>query len=89
MVGNVWAWTEDCAYGNYNGAPTDGSALLEGGDCNRRVVRGGSWADTPDFLRSAARRGNAADSGFVTLGFRVGRTLSAGAGAITVAPGVR
>jgi formylglycine-generating enzyme required for sulfatase activity len=24
MVGNVWAWTEDCWNGSYNGAPADG-----------------------------------------------------------------
>jgi formylglycine-generating enzyme required for sulfatase activity len=26
MVGNVFEWVEDCAHGNYQGAPTDGSA---------------------------------------------------------------
>ena len=42
MVGNVWEWTEDCYHDSYNGAPADGSAWT-GGDCSRRVVRGGSW----------------------------------------------
>jgi formylglycine-generating enzyme required for sulfatase activity len=42
MVGNVWAWTEDCWHDNYNGAPADGLAWASG-DCSRRVVRGGSW----------------------------------------------
>ncbi len=44
-LGNVWEWTADCWHDNYEGAPSDGSAWTEadGGDCGRRVVRGGSW----------------------------------------------
>ena len=55
MVGNVWEWVEDCFHDNYNGAPTDGSAWIEGGNCKFRVVRGGAW-DFPavsSALRSA------------------------------------
>lgn len=55
MVGNVWEWTADCVHGDYNGAPTDGSAWIAGGDCSDRVVRGGSWSDFPDSLRSSDR----------------------------------
>jgi formylglycine-generating enzyme required for sulfatase activity len=40
MVGNVWAWTEDCYHDSYKGAPTDGSAWTIG-DCSSRVIRGG------------------------------------------------
>ena len=89
MVGNVWEWTEDCGHKNYNGAPADGSAWITGADCSNHVVRGGSWISPPDELRSARRRGFTADFRLVGLGFRVARTLSAGAGAITVAPGAR
>ena len=53
MVGNVWEWTEDCWNESYHGAPADGSAWTSG-DCSRRVVRGNSWIDTPDFLRPIA-----------------------------------
>src|SRR5262245_9780872 len=87
MHGNVWEWVEDCYHENYNGAPKDGSAWIEGGECSRRVVRGGSWIDLPRNLRAASRYGNTAVSRDFILGFRVGRTLSAGAGVITVAPG--
>ena len=57
MHGNVWEWVQDCWHENYNDAPKDGSAWLEenGGDCSRRVLRGGSWFNDPDFLRSAGR----------------------------------
>ena len=49
--GNVWEWCEDAWHANYNGAPTDGSAWLQGGDASRRVGRGGSWHSNPRFLR--------------------------------------
>jgi hypothetical protein len=53
----------------------------------RRVVRGGSWNNNPQNLRSANRNRNTTDNRNNNLGFRVGSTLSARAGAITVAPG--
>ena len=40
--GNVWEWVEDCWNDSYDGAPSDGSAW-ESGNCERRVLRGGSW----------------------------------------------
>jgi formylglycine-generating enzyme required for sulfatase activity len=83
MHGNVWQWTEDCYRGNYEAAPQDGSASLAGVDCSRRVVRGGSWSSTPRRLRSADRFNLSANDRGLNLGFRVGRTLSAGAGATT------
>ena len=55
----------------------------------RRVLRGGSWNNNPQNLRSANRNRNTPDNRNNNICFRVGRTLSAGAGAITVAPGVR
>lgn len=58
MSGNVHEWVEDCWHENYTGAPTDGSAWLEvnGGDCGRRVIRGGSWNDLlPAYLRASSR----------------------------------
>jgi formylglycine-generating enzyme required for sulfatase activity len=54
----------------------------------RRVLRGGSWNNTPDNLRSAHRNRNTTDNRNNNIGFRVGLTLCARAGAITVAPGV-
>jgi formylglycine-generating enzyme required for sulfatase activity len=75
MAGNVWQWVQDCTHDNYNGAPTDGSAWTIG-DCGRRVVRGGSWGNVPQYLRSASRDWyGAADRDF-HIGFRLGRTLT-------------
>ena len=73
--GNVWEWTEDCYHNSYNGAPLDGSAWTTG-DCSRRVLRGGSWVDTPRNLRSAYRLRFTTDFRSLIFGFRLGRTLT-------------
>jgi len=74
MSGNVWEWTEDCWHESYQYVPSDSSAWRESheGDCNLRVLRGGSWRDEADDLRSAARyyRGDA-ESRFSIIGFRL------------------
>jgi formylglycine-generating enzyme required for sulfatase activity len=75
MAGNVFQWVQDCYHDNYNGAPTDGSAWT-GGDCSRRVVRGGSWYGNPQDLRAASRAWDSTVSRLYVLGFRVGRTLT-------------
>jgi formylglycine-generating enzyme required for sulfatase activity len=72
--GNVWEW---CAWhDNYNGAPLDGSAWLQGGDASRRVGRGGSWNYSPMTLRSAHRGWTSPDRRYNGNGCRVGRTLA-------------
>jgi formylglycine-generating enzyme required for sulfatase activity len=76
MQGNVWEWVEDCWHPNYEGAPKDGSAWIAQGDCNNRVIRGGSWSGYSVGLRSALRFWFSADDHANDLGFRVGRTLS-------------
>jgi formylglycine-generating enzyme required for sulfatase activity len=82
MAGNVTQWVQDCPHPDYyNGAPTDGSAWTSG-DCIRRVVRGGSFKSSPEQVRSASRGANPPGGRGNALGFRVGRTLSAGTGAI-------
>jgi formylglycine-generating enzyme required for sulfatase activity len=74
MVGNVWEWTEDCFVPNYEGAPTDGSPRRES-NCERLVVRGGSWYGRNWFARPAARSREPADYRSSTLGIRVARDL--------------
>ncbi len=43
MHGNVWEWCQDVYHENYNGAPTDGSAWVTGGEQEKHICRGGSW----------------------------------------------
>jgi formylglycine-generating enzyme required for sulfatase activity len=78
MLGNAWQWTADCWHPNYLGAPRDGNALVEA-DCDKHVIRGGSWSNLPNFVRSAARSGSGRNSGeydYSSLtGFRVARDL--------------
>ena len=74
-LGNVWEWVEDCWHDDYDGAPRDGSAWTRGGDCGRRVVRGGSWLIDPRSLRSANRNWLDAELRYGHIGFRVARTL--------------
>ena len=75
ILGNVWEWVEDCWHDDYDGAPRDGSAWTRGGDCGRRVLRGGSWDVGPRLLRSAIRYRNVAEVRDTIVGFRVARTL--------------
>jgi formylglycine-generating enzyme required for sulfatase activity len=76
MHGNVWEWVEDCLHTNYEGAPNDASAWIGQGDCNNRVIRGGSWIAYPVGLRSALRFWFPANDHGNDLGFRVARTLN-------------
>ncbi|MBT4686944.1 MAG: SUMF1/EgtB/PvdO family nonheme iron enzyme [Rhodospirillaceae bacterium] len=74
--GNVWEWVEDCWHDGYQGAPTDGSAWKSGGDCRKRVLRGGSWGSRPWALRTVLRNWNGIGKRKHNLGFRLARTLS-------------
>jgi formylglycine-generating enzyme required for sulfatase activity len=56
VFGNVSEWTQDCSGFNHEGAPSDGSAHLRD-PCPARVLKGGSWAGGPGFLRPAIRGG--------------------------------
>jgi len=75
MHGNVAEWVEDCWHDEYTAmAPADGSAWVDG-DCNGRVVRGGSWEDSEVEQRSAARTGGYKQDQFYTDGLRIARDL--------------
>ena len=75
--GNVWEWVEDCWHRYYSEeTPSDGSAWTSGGDCGRRMLRGGSWNGNPWYSRSAIRLRGPAGDRFSNFGFRIARTLT-------------
>jgi formylglycine-generating enzyme required for sulfatase activity len=75
--GNVWEWVEDCWHTNYQQAVASAAAWTQGqgGQCERRVIRGGSWRFKPGYLRSAARLWSETDESSQDIGFRVVRDL--------------
>lgn len=72
--GNVWEWCEDAWNSSYEGAPADGSAWKDGTQ-SLRVVRGGSWFLSWEYLRSAARAMQPATHRDSSIGFRLVRTM--------------
>ena len=56
MHGYLWEFVSDAWHETYAGAPDDGSAWSSADARARRVIRGGSWKDRHDVLRSAYRR---------------------------------
>jgi formylglycine-generating enzyme required for sulfatase activity len=79
MHGNVSEWCQDVWNDSYGDKPeelkgTGGAWTTGDGGC--RVLRGGSWGDIPQFLRSAYRLRNTADLRYDGIGFRLTRTLS-------------
>ncbi len=74
MSGNVREWVQDCWNDSYTGAPTDGSAWISG-DCEHRVLRGGSWTIGEEWLRQANRNRNNRFSPGDFIGFRLALDL--------------
>jgi formylglycine-generating enzyme required for sulfatase activity len=71
--GNVWEWVQDCWHSDYTGAPVDGSAWVQGGQCGKRVNRGGGWGNHPRSMRSATRDADSAEAYSNAMGFRIVR----------------
>jgi formylglycine-generating enzyme required for sulfatase activity len=76
MSGNLFEWCSDLLHSNYEGAPADGSAWLEGGWPEYYVLRGASWVNFPAICRSAFRFGNIPIYRSVAIGFRVVSPMS-------------
>jgi formylglycine-generating enzyme required for sulfatase activity/class 3 adenylate cyclase len=70
MGGTVDQWVEDCWHRNYGGAPTDGSAWVDG-DCASHVIRSGSWQNDARYVRPANRDSYDTSVRYPTHGFRV------------------
>lgn len=73
--GNVGEWVLDCSDTGYIGVPSDGSAATAGDCAQRRVSRGGYFANEPRDVRSAARAFGAQSQRYNVSGFRVARAL--------------
>jgi hypothetical protein len=75
MLGNVWEWVADCWHKTYTNAEFSHWPWLERneGDCSRRTLRGGSWANAATQLRSAYRLASKTTSRGELVGFRVAR----------------
>ena len=71
MHGNVCEWCQDVWHDNYNGAPSDGSAWLSGGDSHFRVLRGGSRFFDGNNVRSASRSRHMPEAIDLNIGFRL------------------
>lgn len=70
MHGNVWEWCEDRYHENYQGAPTDGTAWVEGAYF-ARILRGGAYNESPVSCRSAYRHSQKPTDRFENVGFRL------------------
>jgi formylglycine-generating enzyme required for sulfatase activity len=72
--GNVGEWVMDCWHDTYLRAPIDGTAWLNPG-CKQRIVRGGSWASSPNQSRAAYRISAKPEHAGARIGFRIARDL--------------
>ena len=72
LSGNAWEWVLDSWHCNYNQAPTDGTAWMNG-DLLHRVSRGGSSFDLTPDLRLAFRNSFPVSTRSYNLGFRIVR----------------
>ncbi|KAB8335819.1 formylglycine-generating enzyme family protein [Scytonema tolypothrichoides VB-61278] len=78
MHGNIWEWCADHFHENYRRALGNESAWLSSDENARRVVRGGSWFNFPQYCRSANRtplppdnRGVSDERDSSNVGFRI------------------
>ena len=73
-AGKVLEWVHDCYHQNYSGAPGD-SGVFEGGDCSKRVARGGAFNTPSTSMRNQRRTSFQSTRPRTNIGFRVARDL--------------
>lgn len=76
MAGNVWEWTADCWYPNYEGAPAIAIARQNNALCSDRVMRGGSWDNEAWLARTTYRGRGRADMRHDLYGLRVAKSIN-------------
>ena len=77
MHGNVWEWCADTWHSSYQSAPTNGGVWVDKKVNNDgKVLRGGSWRDSPRLCRSACRKHILSSAQIGNFGFRICCSLS-------------
>ena len=71
MHGNVWEWTYDCWHYNFKGAPQTAKPWIRNGDCRYRVIKGGGWNSSVDFMLPKYRTSAKASIRYNYIGFRI------------------
>ena len=73
MLGNVWEWVGDCW--NDTHQPGNPHEARTTGNCERRVIKGGSWISIERLVRIAARGADKTEARTIGTGFRLVREL--------------
>ena len=72
--GNVYEFVSDCYVAGHAGNPGDGSPRRDG-NCDARIIRGGSWVTHGYQMRAAKRLRYTMDHRYDDFGFRLARTF--------------
>jgi sulfatase modifying factor 1 len=82
-MGNVWEWTQDCWVDDHTGATLTAKPVSEdthgnaGGDCTKRVMRGGGFSSEEWYVRVTTRGADPVPrTRLVLLGLRVAADLA-------------
>jgi formylglycine-generating enzyme required for sulfatase activity len=75
MTGNVWEWTADCWYRDYTSALPTATPRDGGANCEKRVLRGGSWDNAAWLARVSYRAFAPAATRHELHGFRIAKSV--------------
>jgi len=74
MHGNVAEWQQDCRTKSYSRALTNGLPNFNG-DCDKRMVRGGSWLSESSDIKVFTRDRGTAKKAYQEIGFRLAKNI--------------